>query len=87
MILAAPFADGVTHARDWRLIPGVVAPTVMMMLVFALPLDMTMARVFMSDAPPAERARLAFAIKVELVAYLALLLAWTPFVLRLLDRA
>jgi len=85
VILAAPFADGSTHAHDWRLVPGVIAPTVMMMLVFALPLDMTMARVFMSDAAPAERARLAFAIKVELAAYVALLAAWTPFVLGLLE--
>ena len=67
------------------LLTGVVAPTVMMMLVFALPLDMTMARVFMSDAEPPERARLAFAIKLEGVALLALVGSWTTFIYRVID--
>ena len=80
----APFADGSVH-HDWRLIPGVIAPTVMMMLVFALPLDMTMAKVFMSDASAAERERLRFAIRVEGCALVAMLAAWTPFVVRVLD--
>jgi hypothetical protein len=84
IICAAPFADGSVH-HDWRLIPGVIAPTVMMMLVFALPLDMTMAKVFMSDASVAERQRLRFAIRVEACALVAMLAAWTPFVLGVLD--
>ena len=84
VIAVAPFADGSVH-HDWRLIPGVIAPTVMMMLVFALPLDMTMAKVFMSDAPVAERERLRFAIRVEACALVAMLAAWTPFVIRVLD--
>ncbi|MEX2480773.1 MAG: hypothetical protein WD928_07920 [Gammaproteobacteria bacterium] len=85
VIAAAPFADGSVHMHDWRLLPGVVAPTIMMMLVFALPLDMTMARVFMSDASAAERARLRFAIRVEACAFVAMLAAWMPFMLRVLD--
>lgn len=85
VILAAPFADGTTHAHDWRLLPGVVAPTIMMMLVFAIPLDVTMARVFLSDAEPAERSRLWFVIKVEGVMYALMLMAWAPFVIKVLD--
>ena len=85
VILAAPFADGTTHAHDWRLLPGVVAPTIMMMLVFAIPLDVTMARVFLSDADATERARLWFAIKVELLVYALMLMAWAPFVVKVLD--
>ncbi|MGE0485381.1 MAG: hypothetical protein AB7Q81_14660 [Gammaproteobacteria bacterium] len=83
--LAAPFADGTTHAHDWRLLPSVIAPTVLMMLVFAVPLDITMARVFMADADAAERARLRFAIRVECVIYVAMLAAWTPFMLEVLE--
>ncbi|MEQ8663201.1 MAG: hypothetical protein RLW62_20485 [Gammaproteobacteria bacterium] len=85
IMLAAPFADGAVHAHDWRLIPGVVAPSLMMMLVFAFPLDMTMARVFMADAEDAERQRLRFVIRVEALVYLAMLAAWTPFLLNVLE--
>lgn len=85
VIAAAPFADGAVHMHDWRLLPSVVAPSVMMMLVFAIPLDITMACVFMADAEPAERARLRFVVRVEAAALLALLLAWAPFMARVLD--
>lgn len=81
----APFADGTVYMHDWRLLPSVVAPSVMMMLVFALPLDMTMARIFMSDADAAERVRLRFVLKVEAFAYAAMILAWTPFLVRVLE--
>ncbi len=85
IVALAPFADGSVHLHDWRLLPSVVAPSVMMMLVFALPLDITMARIFMSDASDAERARLRFVIKVEVVALLLLLAAWSPFLFRVLE--
>lgn len=83
--LTAPLADGTTHMHDWRLLPSVVAPSLMMMLVFALPLDMTMARIFMADADAGERERLRFVIRLEAVAYLVMLAAWTPFMFRVLD--
>ena len=82
---AAPFADGSVHMHDWRLLPGVVAPSIMMMLVFALPLDMTMARIFMSDADENERARLRFVIRVEIAVLIGMLAAWTPFFLNVLE--
>lgn len=85
IMLAAPFADGSVHAHDWRLLPGVVAPSLMMMLVFAFPLDMTMARIFMADADDAERRRLRFVIRVEALVYVAMLAAWTPFLLGVLE--
>jgi hypothetical protein len=85
VIVAAPFADGTVHMHDWRLLPTVVAPSLMMMLVFALPLDMTMARVFMADAGPAERARLGFVIRLEAAFYIAMLAAWAPFLIGVLE--
>jgi hypothetical protein len=85
IIAAAPLADGNVHTSDWRLFPSVIAPSVMMMLVFALPLDMTMARIFMSDTTEIERLRLRFVITVEAWAYGALLAAWTPFLLGVLE--
>ncbi len=85
VIAAAPFADGAVHMHDWRLVPSVIAPSVMMMLVFALPLDMTMARIFMADADDGERARLGFVIRLEAVVYVAMLAAWTPFLVGVLE--
>lgn len=85
VVLAAPFADGSVHAHDWRLLPTVIAPTVMVMLLFAIPLDITMARIFMSDASSVERARLAFAIRVEMIALVVMVLAWIPFIHDVLD--
>lgn len=85
VIAAAPFADGSVHMHDWRLLPSVVAPSVMMMLVFALPLDMTMARVFMADAEAPERSRLGFVIRVEAAVLVAMLAAWTPFLVGVLE--
>ena len=62
-----------------------MSDTMLMMLVFAVPLDITMSRVFMTDASPAERARLRFAIKVEVLVYIAMLAAWTPFIVNVLE--
>ncbi len=84
-ILAAPFADGRAQIHDWRLLPTVIAPSIMMMLVFAIPLDVCMAKIFMSDAPPSEKARLARAVRIELIVMAALVLAWTPFMLKVMD--
>jgi hypothetical protein len=82
-MLAAPFADGDVHLHDWRLLPSVVAPAAMMVLVFVILLDIIMARVFMADAGPQERSRLAFAIIVEAGVLIAMMAAWTPFFLRI----
>lgn len=84
-IVAAPFADGQTYLHDWRLLPSVIAPSIMMMLVFAIPLDVCMAKIFMTDAGPGERARLGRAIRLELVVLVVMVLAWTPFMLKLMD--
>lgn len=85
VMAAAPFADGTVHMHDWRLFPSVIAPTIVMMLVFTFPLDLTMTRIFMQDAPPDERRRLAAVMRFESVLLVAMLAAWTPFMLKVLD--
>jgi hypothetical protein len=85
VICAAPFADGSVHMHDWRLFPSVIAPTMMMMLVFTLPLDMTMARIFMADAQAQERERFRSIIRFEALMLILMLLAWVPFMFRVLD--
>jgi len=82
VIACAPFADGNVHL-GWRLGPSVIAPTLMAMLAFCLPLDMTMARVFMLDKAGAERLRYGRILWMEATLLVALLAAWAPFVVKL----
>ncbi len=79
VIVLSLWADGEVYAHDWRIVYSVIAPTVTMMLVFAVPLDITMARIFMSGASDCERKRLRSIIRIEASAYLLMILAWTPF--------
>lgn len=81
----APLADGTVHAHDWRLLPGVVAPAVMMMLAFALPLDMTMARIFAAEATPERCRHLRFVVRLEGCVLGCMFLAWLPFLLNVLE--
>ncbi|MGR9090986.1 MAG: hypothetical protein ACU85U_10455 [Gammaproteobacteria bacterium] len=85
VMAAAPFADGTVHMHDWRLFPSVIAPTIVMMLAFTFPLDLTMTRIFMQDAGADERRRLAGVMRFEAVLLVAMLAAWTPFMLKVLD--
>lgn len=85
VMAAAPFADGTVHMHDWRLFPSVIAPTIVMMLAFTFPLDLTMTRIFMEDAGPEERRRLAGIMRFEAVLLVLMLVAWTPFMLKVLD--
>jgi len=85
VMAAAPFADGTVHMYDWRLFPSVIAPTIVMMLVFTFPLDLTMTRIFMEDADPEERSRLRTVMRFESALLVAMLLTWAPFMLKVLD--
>ncbi len=78
-----PFLDGIVDTTSWRIFPTVITPTIMLILVFVLPLDITMAMVFMADTRDAERQRLKLIIKLEIGLTLILMLAWLPFFLRL----
>ena len=82
---AAPFSDGPAVYSGWRLATTVVAPAIFVMLVFLLPLDMTMCAVFMSGRNAAARARLRRIILAELLLLVVMALVWSPFILRLLD--
>ncbi len=85
LVAVGPFVDGAARVEDWRILPSVVAPSVMMMLVFALPLDITMSLVFRSDADASERDRLAKVVRIEAVLLALLLAAWAPFMAKVLD--
>jgi hypothetical protein len=85
IVIAAPLAGETTYYYDWRIFPTVIAPVIMVMLIFALPLDMLMTSIFMLDTVGTQRRRLRNIIWVELGALVLLLLAWIPFLLRLLN--
>ena len=86
LILAAPFADGRVYMHDWRLFPSVIAPSIMMMIVFVIPLDITMAAVFKSSVDaPAEKQRFKRIILLDVFLFIAMIGAWTPFMFNVLD--
>ena len=82
---AAPFSEGPAVYSGWRLATTVIAPAIFVMLVFLLPLDMIMSTVFMSGGSPVRRARFRRIIAIEFVLLVAMVIAWSPFVLRLLN--
>lgn len=84
LIILGPFNDGVTYLSGWRFFTSVVAPAMMVIIVFLLLLDITMARVFAKDAAPERSVTLRLASNTEALALLLLALAWSPFVLRML---
>jgi hypothetical protein len=79
------YADGTTYMHDWRLVPSVLAPSIVMMLVFAIPLDITMVFIFKTDSSEQEKVRYRKIIKTELTIYVLLLAFWIPFFLKILS--
>ncbi|MSR16052.1 MAG: hypothetical protein EXR86_16185 [Gammaproteobacteria bacterium] len=78
-----PFADGRVILKSWQVLPSVVAPAIMFILLFVLPLDMTMSRIFMSGQEHLEKSRLLAIIKLEGALFFALLLSWIPFFIKI----
>ena len=84
LCVMGPLNDGVTRTTGLGLLVSVVAPASMVIILFVLMLDITMARVFASDAEGERKRQLLFASRLEAWELLALTLAWTPFALRML---
>jgi len=84
LITLAPFAGGPARFTGWGLVVTVVAPAFYVVVLFVLPLDMLMTRVFMSDKTGEERARLRRILWTEVVLLVLMIASWAPFVARLL---
>ena len=84
VIMLSVFADGTTYMHDWRIVPSVLAPSIMMLLAFALPLEMTMTRIFITNAEPDAKQRLKRILKLEAIVYFMLIASWTPFFITVL---
>lgn len=78
------FLAGGDDYQSWRIIPSQVVPGLVVLLVWALPFDILMIKVFMSDQDEVGKARYRRMIHVDLLLILALVLFWVPFFLRLL---
>lgn len=68
----------------WGFFPTIVAPTLVVLLLFVLPLEMTMTRIFMLDQVDAIRRRLGRILLIELGLYGLLILSWLPLLRALL---
>ena len=80
-----PFLDGTADPYSWKILPTVITPTLMLILAFVLPLDMTMAMVFMTDTVGEQRRHLKSVLKLEAGLTAVLFIAWVPFFLRLFE--
>lgn len=83
VIVLAPAPGTRAVAEGWAFVPTLLAPVLAPLLLMLLMLDALMTRIFMSDAAGAERARLKYALTVDLAAAALLLIFWLPYFLAL----
>lgn len=87
LIVMGPISGGEARVSGFALFTSVVAPAFYVIMLFVLPLDITMSRVFMGEAQGEEKLRYRFIIRLELVLLALMLLAWLPFIVKLLKTA
>jgi len=83
VIATGPFFGG-EHESTWGFYTNLIAPTLVVLLLFVLPLDMLMTGIFMSEATARDRQRLRHALLVEVVLYSMLIAVWFPLLRSLL---
>ena len=81
------FAQPSTEIEGWPILFSIVAPSLVVMLVFTLALDLVMNIVFRLDSSIQERARLKIIIKIELSSLLLLLICWSTFTIKLFENS
>ena len=87
LIVMGPISGGDARITGFAVFTSVVAPAFYVIMLFVLPLDITMTRVFMKEATGDEQSRYRFIIRLEVVLLVLMLLAWLPFILKLLETA
>jgi len=83
LILTAPFSGGEAAHSGLAMWPTMLAPALVPIFIFVLPLDMTMAAVSKDGAEASERQRLNRVIRYDLVLLALLIISWLPFFLKL----
>lgn len=81
----AIFSMGGTQKSGFMMFPTLIAPAIVPMLFFVIPLDMTMCRIMMSGKDKPTRKRYLHMIALDALSFALLLGAWFPFYYRLLN--
>lgn len=80
LIALSPFAGMETNYDNWSVIPTIIAPVLVPIVFFVLWLDVLMSKVFGSQAASSfDKKRHQLAVRVNLVAVIALIVAWARF--------
>ena len=66
----------------WKITVGQVTPAIILMVFWAVPLDILMARIYMSERDDALRQRYRRIIRFDLTLMGVMLVGWGPFFLR-----
>ena len=82
--LPLAFLQNIAFSPMWKITIGQVTPALVLMVFWAIPLDILMAKIYMSEQDDTVRRRYRDIIRFDLSLMGALLLAWGPFFLRLL---
>ena len=82
--LTALFSMGGTQKTGLMMFPTLIAPAIVPMIFFVLPLDMTMCRIMMSGRDAKARKRYRHMSAFDAAAFAILFVAWFPFYYRLL---
>lgn len=85
LIASAVFAGGESARSGLQMWPTLIAPALVPIFLFVLPLDMAMAAISRSGMEGAEHSRLTLVIRFDALLLAMLTLAWLPFFLQLLD--
>ena len=86
VIAISPFTGGPARFDGWAMVNTVVGPVLFVMMVFTVPLDITMSLIFMSDKTGEARDRFVRIIRLEIGLLVVMLVTWAPFVAELLGR-
>lgn len=80
LVALSPFAGMETNYDNWSVIPTIIAPVLVPIVFFVLWLDVLMSKVFGSQAASGyDKKRHRLAVRVNLIAVVALVLAWARF--------
>ena len=83
--ITAVFSMGAMQKTGLMMFPTLIAPAIVPMIFFVLPLDMMMCRIMMSQRDETTQKRYRQMIRLNAVAFAVLLGAWLPFYSRLLS--
>ena len=81
------FAQPSTEIEGWPVLFSIVAPSLVVMLVFTIALDLVMNIVFRLDSSNQERSRLKKIIKIELTSLILLLTCWSAFTIKIFKNS